>query len=128
MAETRIAGEGLRAPSRYRMLQGALHQQSSRSKQIFFLTAAPINNSVHDFRHILGLVTGDNDRYFSEVEHNLEIHSTRAHFVQLESNSSRNRRRAPPNEVELALTERALQRETIFEELVVGAIVSISRL
>ncbi|HEX8311214.1 MAG TPA: helicase-related protein, partial [Chthoniobacteraceae bacterium] len=114
-----VAGEGDREKSRYRMLQDALHQPGSRPKQLYFLTATPINNSVHDFRHILGLVTGLNDRYFSESGHNLGIHSTRGHFIALEKKLLSQQRVESPQQLEIAVTETALQRETIFEHLVV---------
>lgn len=114
-----LAGEGDRAPSRYRLLQDALHQPGARPKQVYFLTATPINNSVHDFRHILGLVTGTNDRYFSENGHNLGIHSTRGHFISLEKKLLSQQHVDSPEQLELGATESALQRETIFEHLVV---------
>jgi len=114
-----IAGEGERTPSRYRLLQDALHQPGARPKQLYFLTATPINNSVHDFRHILGLVTGPNDRYFSEAGHNLGIHSTRGHFIALEKKLLGQQHVESPARLELAVAESALQRETLFEHLVV---------
>lgn len=79
-----VAGTGGREKSRYRRLQEYLHQEGGREKQVFFLTATPVNNSVHDFRHILGLVTGDDLAYFSRDARNLGIHNLRSHFNQLE--------------------------------------------
>jgi hypothetical protein len=114
-----IAGEGDRAPSRYRLLQDALHQPGSRPKQLYFLTATPINNSVHDFRHILGLVTGLNDHYFSEDAHNLGIHSSRGHFVALEKKLLAQQHVDASEQLDVSVTETALQKETIFEHLVV---------
>jgi superfamily II DNA or RNA helicase len=114
-----IAGEGDKAPSRYRLLQDALHQPGSRPKQVYFLTATPINNSVHDFRHILGLVTGPNDHYFSEEGHNLGIHSTRGHFVALEKKLLAQQHVDAVEQLDVAVAETALQKETIFEHLVV---------
>lgn len=114
-----IAGEGDRAPSRYRMLQDALHQSGSRPKQMYFLTATPINNSVHDFRHILGLVTGPNDNYFSQDGHNLGIHSTRGHFVALEKKLLGQQHVETSAQLEIDAVETALQKETLFEHLVV---------
>jgi len=49
---TGIKGKGIKEPSRYRRLQNYLHA-GDRPKQIFFITATPINNSVHDFRHMI---------------------------------------------------------------------------
>ena len=79
-----VAGEGEKEMSRYRMFQKYLNQPGGRSKQVFFLTATPINNSVHDFRHILGLVTHENQAYFTEGGRNLGIHNLQSHFNQLE--------------------------------------------
>jgi hypothetical protein len=79
-----VAGEGEKDMSRYRKFQQYLNQQGGRPKQIFFLTATPINNSVHDFRHILGLATGSNQAYFTEGGRNLGIHNLQSHFNQLE--------------------------------------------
>lgn len=79
-----VAGEGEGDMSRYRKFQEYLHQPGGRPKQIYFLTATPINNSVHDFRHILGLVTGADQAYFTAGGRNLGIHNLQSHFNQLE--------------------------------------------
>ena len=79
-----VAGTGEKDPSRYRKLRQYINQPGSRPKQVFYLTATPINNSVHDFRHILGLVTGENQAYFTEGGRNLGIHNLQSHFNQLE--------------------------------------------
>ena len=79
-----VAGEGEKEMSRYRKFQQYLNQAGSRPKQVFFLTATPINNSIHDFRHILGLVTHGNQAYFTEGGRNLGIHNLQSHFNQLE--------------------------------------------
>lgn len=79
-----VAGAGEKEESRYRKLQSYIQQPHSRPKQVFFLTATPINNSVHDFRHMLGLVTGSNQAYFAEGGRNLGIHNLQSHFNQLE--------------------------------------------
>lgn len=79
-----VAGTGEKDPSRYRKLQQYIHQPGSRPKQVFFLTATPINNSIHDFRHILGLVTGEDQAYFTQGGRNLGIHNLQSHFNQLE--------------------------------------------
>ena len=79
-----VAGEGEKEMSRYRRFQEYLHQPGVRPKQIYFLTATPVNNSVHDFRHILGLVTGTDHAYFTAGGRNLGIHNLPSHFNQLE--------------------------------------------
>jgi hypothetical protein len=114
-----IKGEGSRDPSRYRALQNFLHQEGAREKQIFFLTATPINNSVHDFRHILELVTNGNERYFSEGQRNLGIHSVRGHFVQLEKRLFSVQKGQDDTHPDLHLFEKALQEDSLFDHLVV---------
>ena len=79
-----VAGEGEKEMSRYRKFQQYLNQPGGRPKQVFFLTATPINYSVHDFRHILGLVTAENQAYFTSGGRNLGIHNLQSHFNQLE--------------------------------------------
>ncbi|MDR2674788.1 MAG: phospholipase D-like domain-containing protein [Opitutaceae bacterium] len=115
-----IKGEGARDPSRYRLLQDYLHQEGAREKQVFFLTATPINNSVHDFRHILELVTNGNERHFSEARRNLGIHSLRGHFVQLEKKLFAARDgQDPDSPPDIHLIERALHTDSLFGHLVV---------
>jgi superfamily II DNA or RNA helicase len=114
-----IKGEGQREASRYRFLQEYLHQEGGRPKQAFFLTATPINNSVHDFRHILELITNRNEGYFSEGQRNLGIHNLRSHFVQLEKRLYSVQRAQIPEQLDLHLVERTLQEDSIFDHLVV---------
>ena len=114
-----IAGEGVKAPSRYRQLQSYL-QPSDRPKQVFCLTATPVNNSVHDFRHMIELFTGGNERYFAPT---LGIHSLRRHFIDLEKKILG---KLPASE-QLSLlleadfqeAERALRSDPVFDALVV---------
>ncbi len=119
---TGVAGEGDREPSRYRMFQQYLHQAGGREKQIFFLTATPINNGVHDFRHILELRTNNDETYFTKDAQNLGIHSVRGHFVQLERLILRGHgMTGTENSVagEVAIIEEVMQHDRLFQELVV---------
>lgn len=114
-----IKGEGIKDPSRYRRLQQYLHS-SDRRKQLFLLTATPVNNSVHDFRHLIELFTDSADRYFASK---LGVHSLRAHFVQLE----RRLLGKMPAQAQLDLefgtelfdVEKVLRRDSLFDALVV---------
>jgi superfamily II DNA or RNA helicase len=112
-----VAGTGVKAPSRYRKLQSYIHQDGSRPKRLFFLTATPINNSVHDFRRILELVTHNDDAYFSRDEKNLGIHSLRRHFVDLERSLASSHDEEP--ETALGGIDENLRHESLFERLVV---------
>lgn len=118
-----IKGEGVKRPSRYRQLQEYL--QAGRPKQIFMLTATPVNNSVHDFRHMIELFTSGDDSYFSRGAHNLGIHNLRSHFVQLEKRiltgfSPMTEPLALSLETEaLLIAEKTLRSDPVFEALVV---------
>lgn len=113
-----IAGTGEHEPSRYRKLQQYLHQEGGRPKHLYFLTATPVNNSIHDFRHILELVTNGEEAWFAAGARNLGIHNLRAHFVQLERRML-GREDAEDGGESLAAMEEALQDDRIFRELVV---------
>ena len=114
-----IKGEGLKEPSRYRRLQEALHA-GGKPKQLFFLTATPINNSLHDLRHMIELFTNGDDKYFAEQ---LGVHNLRRHFVDLERKIlGKPPREGPPNleyGPEILEAENALRSDLIFHELVV---------
>lgn len=118
-----IKGEGVKRPSRYRKLQEYLNT-GDRPKHLFLLTATPVNNSVHDFRHMIELFTNGDENYFARSTHNLGIHSLRAYFIQLEkrilSGFSQN------GQLELSLesealfeAEKTLRTDPVFETLVV---------
>ncbi|MBP6472374.1 MAG: DEAD/DEAH box helicase family protein [Chloroflexi bacterium] len=118
-----IKGEGVKRPSRYRLLQEYL--QNGRPKQVFMLTATPVNNSVHDFRHMIELFTGGDDGYFARGTHNIPIHNLRSHFIQLEKRLLSG---LPANGEPLALSletealvmaEKTLRTDPAFEALVV---------
>jgi superfamily II DNA or RNA helicase len=118
-----IKGEGVKRPSRYRQLQAYL--QNGRPKQIFMLTATPVNNSIHDFRHMIELFTGGDEAYFARGAHNLGIHSLRSHFIRLEKRILSGLARAD-EPISLSLesdarqaVERTLRTDPVFEALVV---------
>ena len=114
-----IKGEGVKAPSRYRQLQDYL-QSGDRPKQVFFLTATPVNNSIHDFRHVIELFTGGDESYFAST---LGIHSLRSHFIELEKSILGQLPAAEQLdlllETEIQEAERMLRTDTVFEALVV---------
>lgn len=111
-----IKGEGIKEPSRYRRLQQYL-QSGDRPKQLFFLTATPINNTVHDFRHMLELFTNADDRYFART---LGIHSIPAHFVQLEKKLlGKSHQMELEFGTEIFDAEKALKTDLVFDALVV---------
>jgi superfamily II DNA or RNA helicase len=114
-----IRGEGVREPSRYRKLQNLLHS-SDRRKQLFLLTATPVNNSIHDFRHLIELFTNANEQHFAT---RLGVHSVRRHFIDLERTITG---RLPAGRLgdldtgsEILEAEKALRSDSLFDELVV---------
>lgn len=66
--------------SRYRRLFDLVDGHKG-NKEVFLLTATPINNGVHDFRHMAELFTRRDDHYFAQT---LGVHSMRGHFVSME--------------------------------------------
>lgn len=115
-------GEDGGIPSRYRQLLNLVEGPRGK-KELFLLTATPVNNSLHDFRHMAELFMGrkedgtPNDNYFSQM---LGIHSLRRHFVDMERDllgaaSSADK----ANETNLVEAERVLSSDRVFKELVV---------
>ena len=114
-----IKGEGDKEPSRYRKLQEYLHS-GDRPKQVFFLTATPVNNSIHDFRRMIELFTNGNEQYFAPT---LGIHSLRSHFIQLEKRILGGKSTNVPLELEFGPeildAENTLRSDIVFDSLVV---------
>ncbi len=54
---------------------------SPRPKQVFMLTATPINNRITDLRHMIELFTGGDDSWFART---LGVNNLTAHFRDLE--------------------------------------------
>ena len=112
-----IKGEGEKEASRYRLLQQYL-QLGDRPKQLFMLTATPVNNSIHDFRHMIELA--GNENVFATQ---LGIHNLRSHFNQLEKHLLG---KLPEDTqidlefgTEIFAVEQALRTDRIFDAIVV---------
>lgn len=69
-----LAGTGRKRESRYRILQ-----RMAAGKQVFLLTATPVNNGVFDLMHLIELFAGRSDAFAS-----LGVHSLQGHFRGLE--------------------------------------------
>lgn len=112
-----IKGEGQKEASRYRLLQQYL-QSVGRPKQLFLLTATPVNNSIHDFRHMIELA-GNETVYATQ----LGIHNLRAHFNQLEKHLLGKSPATPQLDLEFGTeifaAEQALRTDRIFDAIVV---------
>ena len=70
-----------RSSNRYRKLFDMMAQ--GRQKQMFMLTATPINNSFLDLQHLIELFTHRQDNFF--VVAPLGIHSLSGHFKKMEA-------------------------------------------
>ncbi|MCY4273479.1 MAG: phospholipase D-like domain-containing protein, partial [bacterium] len=66
--------------SRYWRLYDLL-DGSERPKQVFMLTATPVNNRLADFRHMVELFSRRDDAYFA---HSLGVHNLTSHFNVME--------------------------------------------
>ena len=72
--------------SRYRELYDLIPSPHGGKKEVFMLTATPINNSFHDLRHMIELFTQGKEDYFGAQ---LGIHSLTAHFKGMEARLDR---------------------------------------
>ena len=70
-----------RASNRYRKLFDMMAQ--GPEKQMFMLTATPINNSFLDLQHLIELFTHRQDDFFASAP--LGIHSLQGHFKKMEA-------------------------------------------
>lgn len=73
-----------RSSNRYRKLFEMM--AAGRKKQMFMLTATPINNSFLDLQHLIELFTHRQDDYFAAAP--LGIHSLAGHFKKMETRLS----------------------------------------
>lgn len=73
-----------RSSNRYRKLFEMM--ATGRQKQMFMLTATPINNSFLDLQHLIELFTHRQDDFFGEAP--LGIHSLSGHFKKMEARLS----------------------------------------
>lgn len=114
-----IKGTGERKPSRYRLLFDIIDGDRGQ-KEVYMMTATPINNELDDFRHMVELFTRQQDDYFKST---LGIHSLRGHFIRLEKElkSKTGPQETPetPVEIDIAQAEQSLSTDTLFRHLVV---------
>jgi superfamily II DNA or RNA helicase/HKD family nuclease len=116
-----IAGTGDRRPSRYRQLYDLL--ESPRGiKQLYMLTATPINNGLIDLQHMIELFARDKAEQFKLT---LGINSLRGHFRTLEKQLKKaTAARAadpdePPIDISMAEVDSLLSTDRLFDALVV---------
>jgi hypothetical protein len=111
----RIGTDGKR-PSRYRELFELVEGPRGK-KEVYLLTATPINNRLDDFQHMAELFTRDDDHYFSQK---LGVHSLRGHFIGMEKElRGAVGGNGQATETNLAEAERVLAKDALFKALVV---------
>ncbi|MCC6123740.1 MAG: DEAD/DEAH box helicase family protein [Pirellulales bacterium] len=94
----------------------------AEGKQIFLLTATPVNNKLTDLQHTIELFSRRQADYFKDAP--LGIHSLPGHFRKMEKELERliDCRENPPedlHETNLAEAERVLKQDELFRALVV---------
>lgn len=107
----RIAGHKDRAPSRYRRMFDLIGD----NKQVYLLTATPVNNRLIDLQHIIELFSRKKADYFKT----LGIHSLPGHIRKMEKDLLQAVGGDPNATTNLFEAESVLSRDALFEELVV---------
>lgn len=107
---------GTKEPSRYYRLYDML-DDSLRAKQVYMLTATPINNRLSDFRHMAELFTRRDEAYFART---IGVTNLKAHFNRMEKTLHDKVGYDTPEGLEqLAEAQELLKADEIFEKLVV---------
>ncbi len=111
-----IKGTGSKGASRYWRLYDILED-----KDLFLLTATPINNQLADLRHMIELFSRQREAYFGAAP--LGIHNLKSHFIAMDkqldrvaSGAQANGHGAETNQVE---AEQVLANDALFRTLVV---------
>ncbi len=111
-----VKGEGSRRPSRYRRLYDVVG-----NKDLFLLTATPINNRLIDLQHMIELFSREQADYFRAAP--LGIHSLPGHFMSMEKQLEKvvpgNQANGDGTETNQVEAERVLASDNLFRSLVV---------
>lgn len=114
----KIRGKRAVRPSRYRKLYDLIEGVKG-TKQVFLLTATPINNRLLDLQHMIELFSRHDSEHFRDIG----IHSLPGHFrkmeKQLEQELRQRGRGEERIETNLADAEEILHRDTLFQHIVV---------
>ena len=103
-----------RASKRYRKLFEMMEEGSA--KQMFMLTATPINNSFLDLQHLIELFTHRQEDFFSDAP--LNIFSLKGHFRRLENQLKRAEEDADAG-TEASDTDAVFRGDELIKKLVV---------
>jgi superfamily II DNA or RNA helicase len=114
-----IPGEGKVRPSRYRHMYDLCE-----GKEMYLLTATPVNNKLIDLQHMIELFSRRQLDYFKDAP--LTIHSLPGHFRKMEKDLERLARARTANTVQegelttdLVEAEKVLGDDSLFRRLVV---------
>jgi superfamily II DNA or RNA helicase len=114
-----IKGEGEGKPSRYWRLFDLIRGPRG-VKQVFMLTATPVNNRLIDLQHMIELFTQREQGYFKNT---LGIHSLPGHFRKMEKELEKTVQQRGEGDIDvetnLAEAEDMLAGDTLFRALVV---------
>jgi Helicase conserved C-terminal domain/PLD-like domain len=113
-----IQGTSDRRPSRYFQMFDLIGGPDDTDKQVFLLTATPINNRLIDLQHMIELFSREKPDYFRSMG----IHSLPGHFRRMENELQQSvNGEVQPGlfDTDLAEAERVLVGDTLFRELVV---------
>jgi superfamily II DNA or RNA helicase len=102
--------------TRYYRLYDLLADAGGGVKPIYMLTATPINNSLHDFRHLVELFTRREQAYFAKT---LGINSVMARINALTKELATRVGDAPDVADNLADAQEILKKDPLFDGLVV---------
>jgi len=113
-----IIGAGIVRPSRYRQLYDIIEGPDG-VKELYLLTATPINNKLADFRHMVELFSRRTEDHFSGIG----VQSLRGHFLKMERDLKRIMSGATGDAdattTDLAEAEKVLTHDALFNALVV---------
>ena len=114
-----IKGTGEKKPSRYWKLFDLIGG-SPGTKQMYMLTATPINNQLDDLRHMIELFSRQREDYFRST---LGIHSLRGHFITMErelrKKTDTKQSVDEPVTTDTTEAEKVLSSDNLFKALVV---------
>jgi len=93
--------------------------ETGKSKQLFLITATPINNSLYDLMHLIELFSRREPGYFSDAP--LGIHTLRGHFRKMEEavDALVGGDGAGPVALDTRAAEEILSKDDLFRALVV---------
>ena len=104
--------------TRYGILYDLLGDAAAGKKQVYMLTATPINNRLADFRHLAELFSRKDDAYFADT---IGVSNLKSYFAQMEKELKK-RLKVPEGEglgERLTEVDEFLRAEAFFQALVV---------